>query len=138
MVYENLTITGTAPANNWTSWRESIKNKEPETYGDATVCDRGLYYQEKSGNWQTMWEDSTHDGLDAYNRKLNAEGLTRIHRAYKFKELSNKFPGKIVSINVLATKQAGWPADKLKIGDKVELFVWREQEYTQIAYKKKE
>ena len=123
--------------SSWSTWQAGVQNTEPEQYGTGQIVDRGLYYQERNGGWQTVWEQGLHGTLDDYNRRLNAEGIVKIHRAYRAATTSERLPGKIISFNVIATKQAGWPADKLKVGDEVSIWCWvNAQRFVQIGYKK--
>ena len=120
----------------WTAWRKSVTNTEPEAYGPGKVLARGLYYLTNKNTWATIWEENLDQSLDKFQQDLNAQGLCKIHRLYRFEfGAGTKFPGRTTAINGIATATKGW-STRLQVGEMVEMMVWREGEYTQIGFKK--
>ena len=120
--------------DGWKAWREGVKNLEPEKCGVGVVTDRGLRFKTQTGKWSQVWESTT-DSLDTVQLQLAAQGVTAVHRNYEVRLNGNTaLPSRTVKVDATATKQRGWPI-RFKIGDKVELYTWHENCYTQIAIK---
>lgn len=113
-----------------------MKDTQPQLMGQARVIERGLAWF--GGGAQGSAFESNIDDLDGFQIKLNAQGIHSIHRAYKFEMLQgNKVPTKLLTINTIATRSQ-WPTEqlKLKVGDVVDLYSWRQGEYLQFGFRK--
>jgi hypothetical protein len=117
-------------------FKESVKNTEPKPVSKGTVIERGLAYFSEAGRGE-VWESNT-DDLDRYQLMLNEKGIRSIHRAYKFSVTpGGAIPSPVLTMNVIATRQA-WPSEnvRLKVGDEVNLYTWKQGEYVQFGFRK--
>jgi hypothetical protein len=118
------------------AWQKTVQAAEPTAVGQGKVVEKGLVYFHPSGNG-SAW-DTNVDDLDKYQLMLNQQGITRIHRAYRFQLLDGcKVPTKALTVNTIATKEKfGTEHVRLKKDEVVTLYAWREGEYVQFGFKK--
>jgi hypothetical protein len=129
-------IMKTGMSSELEKFKQSIQNKEPELVGTGTVSDIGLFYVKPGEQSGTVWKSNVED-LDGFQLKLNKEKITNINRAYRFNiEAGGRLTFKTMQMNTMSMRAIGWPTLPLKMGDRVELYAWRNRDFVQYAYKK--
>jgi hypothetical protein len=116
-------------------FKEGVKTTAPKQFAVGRVVDRGLVYFNHGQPPGRIWETNV-DDLDRFQMMLNEKGIRQIHRQYKFEVVGGQ-PCKTLEVNVIATR-AAWPTEnvRLKLGDEVNLYAWKEGEYVQFGFRK--
>lgn len=129
-------VMKTGMSSELEKFKASVTNTTPALYGKGKVTDTGLFYVKKgvvagSSAWASNID------LESFQLKLNKEGITNINKAYWFDVMpDSKIPFKTLQLNTLGMRLIKWDAPALRIGDVVELYVWKNGQYVQYGYKK--
>lgn len=129
-------VMKTGTSSELDKFKASVTNTSPEKVATGTVLDHGLFYVKPGDVAATVWSSNVTD-LDGFQLKLNREKIVNINRAYRFEvDAGGKIPFKTIQLNTMAMRMLKWATPALKVGDKVDLYVWRNGAYVQYGYKK--